>query len=77
MVAARLAALLPVGILTIPCYGDDHDAGEPGELANGTGDIVTVHARQPDIEHDGVGFEFARGGDGIRPIERHTHLVPF
>jgi len=64
---AGLAALLPVALLTVSGYRDDQDVAKIGEAADRAGDIVAVHPRQADIEHDRIRSESTGGGDRVGP----------
>src|SRR5205809_7753724 len=47
-----------------------------GRAADRAGDIVAVHPRQADIEHDRIRSESTGGGDRVGAVVGDMHLVP-
>ena len=75
VVEASLTAPLAVDVLTISGRRDDEDVGKPWQFANGARGLVAVHARQSDVEHDGVWLERGRSFNRVAAVEREPHLV--
>src|SRR5947207_14552516 len=76
VVAAGLAALLAVALLTVSGYRDDQDVAKIAEPADRAGAVVTVHPRQAGIEQDPNRSEAAGGGGPHGAAVRDRPLRP-
>ncbi len=67
-VEAGFAGPLPVVLAAPAGEGDEHGSRRPVIPAQGSGDLVAVHAGEADVEKDEVGLKIASGDEGVGAV---------
>ena len=74
-VEARQAGAVAIFVLAVAGHGDEHGTLELGAGAEAGGDLVAVHARQPDVEEQDFGVKLASGPLRLSAWSGETRIV--